>query len=97
VAGVSDEFCQAEEEGEGAGGDAAEGDDQREPASVGVWALAGDTTEDGEDEQGGDRSHEEDGGAGGEELSSISLHRDETGKAGSAVGCEHGVDDDSAD
>ena len=75
MAGVADEFGQAEEEGKGGGGHAAEGDDQREPASVGVGALAGDASEDGEDEQSGDRSDEEDGGAGGEELSGISLHR----------------------
>jgi hypothetical protein len=75
VAGVADEFGQAQEEGEGGGGHAAQGDDQREPAAIGVGALTCDASEDGEDEQSSDRSDEEDGGAGGEELSGISLHR----------------------
>lgn len=75
MAGFADEFGQAEEEGEGAGGYAAQSDDQRQPATVGVRALTGDSAEDGEDEQGGDRSYEEDDGAGGEELAGVWLHR----------------------
>jgi len=65
VAAVSEEFGQSEEEGKGGGGDAAEGDDEREPAPIGVRALAGNAAEDCEHEHGGDRSNEEDGGAGG--------------------------------
>lgn len=72
---LADEFGEAEEEGEDGGGHAAERDDQREPAAIGVRALTGDSTEDGEDEQRGDRSYEEDGCAGGEELAGVWLHR----------------------
>jgi len=75
VAGVADEFGEAEKEGEGGGGHAAEGDYQREPATVGVRAFPCNSTEDGEDQQGGDRSDEEDDGAGGEELAGVWLHK----------------------
>jgi len=68
---VTDEFGQAKEEGEGAGGQAAQGDDQCEPTTVGVWAFPGNSAEDGEDEQGGDPSDEEDSGTGGEELAGV--------------------------
>lgn len=63
--GFSDELSEAEEEGEDGRWNATQGDDEGEPASIGVGALAGDASEDGEHEQGGDRSYEEDGGAGG--------------------------------
>jgi len=76
VAGVADEFGEAEEEGEGGGGHAAQGDDQCEPATVSVRAFPGDSAEDGEDQQGCDRSDEEDDGAGGEELAGVWLHKD---------------------
>ncbi len=44
-------------------------------AAVGVWAFPGDSAEYCEDEQRGDRSDEEDGGAGGEELAGVWLHK----------------------
>ena len=76
MAGIADEFSQAEEQGEGGGGHAAESDDQGEPATISVRAFPGHSAEDSEDEQRGDRSDEEDGGAGGEELAGVWLHKD---------------------
>jgi len=50
MAHVAEEFGEAEKEGEGAGGQAAQGDDQGEPATVGVRAFPRDSAEDGEHE-----------------------------------------------
>ncbi len=75
MAGVADELYEAQEESHRGSGHAAEGDDQSEPAAIGVRAVAGDSAEDREHERSGDSSYEEDGCAGREELTGVWLHR----------------------
>ena len=74
----ADELGQAEEEGEDAGRKAAESDDQGDPAAVGVWALMGYASEDSQHQQDGDRSYEQDSGAGGKELAGVWLHKEKS-------------------
>ena len=75
AAEVAEELGKAEGEGEGAGWHAAHGSHQGEPSTVGVRALAGDATEDGEHQNGREGSREEDRCAGGEELAGVWLHK----------------------
>lgn len=75
AAKVAEELGEAEGEGEDAGWHAAHRDHQGEPSAVGVRTFFSDSTEDGEHEQGGDRSRKEDRGAGGEELAGVWLHK----------------------
>ncbi len=76
---IADELNDSEQQGKEAGGKAAHGQHQREPAEVGVWTLmASDAAEAGEDECGCDGSGAEDQEASTEELTGVWLHRCES-------------------
>ena len=75
AAAIGVELHEGEDEGEEACGEAPHGKHEGEPAEVCVGPLSSGTAEDGEHQERGDRSREEDTKAGGEELAGVWLHR----------------------
>ena len=73
---LPDEFCDGENERQQAGGKAAHGEHQGEPAGVGVWALVTYAAEERDGQQGGEDSCGEDADAGAEKRACVWLHKD---------------------
>ena len=76
AAAVAEELHGGENEGEEAGGKAAQRQHQGEPAGVGVGALAAYPAEDGECGYRSENSDAKDRQAGAEEFSCVWLHKD---------------------
>lgn len=91
---LADELEGGEEKGEETGGDAAEGEDEGQPASVGLGAVRGVAPEEKSDRGGAGGTERKDAEAGTEEGTGVGLHV--WRRTFLAVGGEHGVDDDAA-
>jgi hypothetical protein len=74
AAAVAEELKEAEEQGKAACGNAAHGQNEREPARVSVGALSRDAAEADKDEGGGKNSGAKDENAGAEEFAGVWLH-----------------------
>jgi hypothetical protein len=70
---VGDDLEGGEQQGEGAGGQAAHGEHEAEPTGIGVGSLGADSAEEGEDEHDGECSRAEDEEAGAEDLAGVWL------------------------